>query len=60
MTQNVSDTAEYECDCSEEKRYRITFDGGDSGNYLVEYCQKCFDSDDKQFMISMEMMKNGF
>ena len=44
----------HECYCDEKKKYRLIFDGGDSGNYIVEYCQKCYDSDDKQFMISVE------
>jgi hypothetical protein len=39
-----------------EKRFRITFDGGDSGYYIVDYCQKCFDSDDKQFLLSKEVI----
>ena len=30
------------------------FDGGSTGNYIVEYCQRCYDEDDKQFMISVE------
>jgi hypothetical protein len=46
----------FECNCENEKKYRLTFDGGDSGYYLVEYCQKCFDLDDKQFMLSTEVL----
>ena len=42
----------YECECDIEKKFRLTFDGGDNENYFVEYCQNCYDSDDKQFMIS--------
>lgn len=44
----------FECECLENKRYRLIFDGGDSGNYIVEYCQKCYDQDDKQYVISTE------
>ena len=54
MTENVSNTIEYECECLEKKKFRIVFDGDSTGNYVVEYCQKCYDSDDKQFMISEE------
>lgn len=44
----------FECNCEYEKKYSLKFDGGDSGNYIVEYCQRCYDQDDKQFMVSME------
>jgi hypothetical protein len=61
MTNQVSNTETldgtltvFECECIEDKRYRLIFDGGDSGQYAVEYCLKCFDSDDKLFMISKE------
>jgi hypothetical protein len=56
MTQNVSNTLEYECNCPEGKKFRVVFDGDYTGNYIVEYCQKCYDSDDKQFMVSMEVL----
>jgi len=54
MSQNVSKPIEYECNCTERKCFRVMFDGGSTGNYIVEYCQKCYDEDDKQFMISVE------
>ena len=44
----------FECDCDNGKKYRLTFDGGDSGNYIIEYCQNCYDFDDKQFMLFTE------
>jgi hypothetical protein len=44
----------YECECEDDKKFRIIYDGGNDEKYLIDYCQKCFDSDDKQFMISME------
>jgi len=47
---------EYECECSDTKKFRVLFDGDSTGNYIIEYCQKCYDSDDKQFMISMEIL----
>ncbi len=46
----------FECNCENEKKYSLTFDGADSGNYIIEYCERCYDSDDKQFMVSMEML----
>lgn len=47
---------EYECECTENKKFRLTFDGGNNEKYIVEYCQKCFGLDDKQFMISEEVL----
>ena len=47
----------FECNCEDTKKYQLKFDGGDSGQYFVAYCQKCYDSDDKQFMISMERVQ---
>jgi len=45
---------EYECECLEDKKFRVVFDGGSTGNYSIEYCQKCFDQEDNEFMISVE------
>lgn len=44
----------FECYCEYEKKYQVEFDGGDSGKYVVNYCQICYDQDDKQFMISVK------
>jgi len=46
----------YECECLDKKKFRIVFDGASTGNYIIEYCQKCYDSDDKQFMILTEVI----
>lgn len=46
----------YECECTEEKKFRVTYDGGSSGQYAIEFCQICFDQDDRQFMISQERL----
>jgi hypothetical protein len=54
VEENRISISSFECLCSEKKKYQILFDGGDTGNYVADYCQKCYDSDDKQFMISME------
>lgn len=54
MSQKPEQVIEFECECTSEKRIRAIFDGGNSGYYSVDYCQSCFDGDDKQFLISME------
>lgn len=46
----------YECECIEQKTFRLLFDGGRSGCYVIDFCQTCYASDDKQFMISMEVI----
>jgi len=53
MSQSALKPIEYECECRDKKKFRIVFDGASTGNYIIEYCKKCFGSDDKQFMISM-------
>lgn len=45
---------DYECECLEEKKFRVVFDGDSTGKYSIDYCQKCYDQDDKLFMVSME------
>lgn len=44
----------YECECADKKKYKLVFDGATIGKYAVEYCQRCYDSDDKQFLVSTE------
>ncbi len=46
--------AVYQCDCNDEKRIRVVYDGGFDGKYTIEFCQNCYDEEDKEFMISME------
>ena len=48
------ETIVFECPCNDKKIYRLIFDSGDTGNYSVEYCQTCYDNDDKQFLIRQE------
>jgi hypothetical protein len=55
-TSSTPKIAEYECECLDDKKFIVVFDGDSTGNYIIEYCQKCYDSDDKQFMISMEIL----
>ncbi|MDF2426048.1 MAG: hypothetical protein OPY08_06415 [Nitrosopumilus sp.] len=57
MSKNITAPLEYECECLDDKKFRVLFDGGDSVNYVVEYCEKCFGQDDKQFMVSMERLQ---
>lgn len=45
------------CECDAEKKHRITFDGGNVGQYTIDYCDKCYAQDDKQFMTSSEELK---
>ncbi len=47
----------FTCNCIEQKTIKVTFDGGLSGNYIIEYCQMCFDQDDKQFLINVEQLE---
>ncbi len=47
----------YECNCKKQKKFRVVYDGGFDEKFTVEYCQKCYDQDNKQFMISMERVQ---
>jgi len=42
------------CSCPSSKKHRLTFNGGSAGQYDLEICQKCYDQEDKQFLISEE------
>ena len=47
----------FQCKCSDEKKHRLTFDGGSSGQYNIDLCEKCNIKDDKSFLIhSQELM----
>ncbi len=39
-----------ECVCTQDKVYRITFDGGQSGLYAIDFCNDCYLQDDKKFV----------
>jgi len=45
---------QFECDCDNKKKYRLKLDGGSLGLYFVNYCQECFEKDDKQDIISVD------
>ena len=55
-TESTPELVEYECECQDTKKFRIVFDGASTGNYIIEYCQRCYGNDDKQFMISTEVI----
>lgn len=40
-----------ECKCSEQKTHSLIFDGGSSGQYTVDVCEKCYQNEDKEFLI---------
>jgi len=44
----------YQCDCDDEKQIRVVYDVGFDEKYTVEYCKKCYELEDKQFLVSME------
>ena len=45
------------CNCQEDKKFRLTFDGASTGLYQIEYCKACYDNDDRKFLIKEEMIK---
>lgn len=47
---------ERECMCSRPKEHHLVFDGGESGHYTVLLCADCYSKDDKQFLISEELL----
>lgn len=53
----TQETVVYQCNCDQIKKIRAVYDGGFGEKFTVEYCEKCFDSDDKQFMLSMEVLQ---
>ncbi len=46
------------CPCSSEKSHRLIFDGGSTGQYVVEFCKRCYQKEDKRFLISEEIVVN--
>lgn len=47
----------FECLCIHPKKYRVIFDGGQTGQYSVEMCENCFEKDDKKYSISIEKLE---
>ena len=44
--------------CSQEKIYRVTFDGGNSGFYTVDFCENCYLQEDKKWITRVEVIQN--
>jgi len=44
----------FHCSDKEKKIHRLIFDGGSSGNYQLELCSKCYENQDKKFLIIEE------
>lgn len=51
-----TESTTFQCECTIDKKFRLVFDGGQTGAYCVEYCQVCFDNDDKEFLILTEVI----
>ena len=46
----------FRCRDKEFKTNRVILDGGSEGNYAVELCPKCYESQDKKFLIREEIL----
>jgi len=58
MTGRIHPETIFECGCNNQKKVRLTFDGGSSGTYLVELCKSCYAKEDEKFLISEERIKH--
>ena len=56
VTKDTSEIVVYECGCNSKKEIRVVYDGGFDEKFAVEYCDVCYEQEDKRFMISMEVM----
>lgn len=45
------------CTCNNQKTHRLIFDGGSAGQYAVELCNRCYQQQEKRFLISEELLK---
>ena len=48
------DSALFECRCGNPKIHKLTFDGGSSGDYILELCDDCYVFQNKEFLIDEE------
>ena len=48
------DLVSFECNCKRRKKFRLTFDGGSTGHYVIELCQTCHCQEDSKFLIKEE------
>jgi len=44
------------CKCNRSKKYRLTIDGGSTGQYQLECCNSCYLKEDKHFVIEEEII----
>ena len=49
--------AQFACKCQNSKKFKLTLDGGSTGQYVLELCKQCYEHEDKRFLISEEMLK---
>lgn len=56
VTNDTPEIVVYECGCSDKKKIKVVYDGGFGDKFTVEYCEKCYDQEDKKFEISMEII----
>ncbi|MGI0057111.1 MAG: hypothetical protein ACREAK_07025 [Nitrosarchaeum sp.] len=54
---DTSEIVVYQCNCDEIKKIRVVYDGGFGEKFTVEYCQKCYEQEDKKFVDSMEKIE---
>ena len=40
------------CTCNRPKIFKMTFDGGRSGEYSISFCKKCHSETDREFLIT--------
>jgi len=49
----------FRCRDKKFKTNRIILDGGSEGNYTIELCPKCYDNQDKKFLIKEEVISES-
>lgn len=53
---NKHNSSLFQCTCDIPKNHKLIFDGGSSGIYELELCNICYQKEDKQFVISEEII----
>ena len=49
-------TSYFECNDPDPKIRRLTCRGGSIGDYSIDMCSSCYEKDDKEFVISEEVL----
>ena len=49
----------FRCKCKKSKTNRVILDGGSEGHYAVELCPKCYEDQDKKFLIKEEVISES-